>query len=459
MLSCRLLLAAMAASALASSGSGRRPVQYGDIPESLRADVASLGSDAPSFAASVRRLGERTRERQVEGENEHLVYYVLQSSGFTGRPRIEPGESARSFVLELPSSEKERFVNGEATIQRTERLPEAVSARMRDFLAARPHSDERLEYLLRFLRARASGPSAELDYLRAAYARAMRFLYRKEFSAGSGAEVAGLYEERGHSTDTAVEANFAVYNALGALRESDPGFACRRALIVGPGLDFAPRTDLVDLFPPQSYQPFAVADGLIALGISAPGEIALDCVDISPRVIRFFEEFSRRPRPELTLFSGAREIGARRFTEDFRSYFGRLGRSVGREGPLDPVPAPLAGRLAKRLAVRPDVARRVRAEILDVVADRYDPSPGYDLAIATNVLTYFSPRELALALVNIASMLKDGGYLIHNDARPLVLELAARAGFRPMECRTVLIAAGGERALYDNACTLRKWAR
>jgi hypothetical protein len=457
MRSCRLLLAALAASALASSGSGRRPVQYSDIPESLRPDVASLGSDAPSFAASVRRLGERTRERQVEGENEHLVYYVLQSSGFTGRPRIEPGESARSFVLELPPSEKERFLNGEAIISRTEQLPEAVSARMRDFLASTPSADERLKYFRDFLRARA--PERAFEYFCAAYARAMFFLYRKEFSAGSGAEVAALYEARGHSTDTAVEANFAVYNALGALRGSDPGFACRRALVVGPGLDFAPRTDLVDLFPPQSYQPFAVADGLIALGFSATGEIALDCVDINPRVIRFFEEFSRRPRPELTFFSGVREIGARRFTEDFRGYFGRLGRSIGSEGPLDPVPAPLAGRLAKRLVVRRDVARRVRAEILDVVAERYDPAPGYDLAIATNVLTYFSPRELALALVNIASMLKDGGYLIHNDARPPVLELAARAGFRTIECRTVLIAPGGERALYDNACTLRKRAR
>ena len=105
MRSCRLLLAELAASALPSSGSGRRSVQYGDLPESLRPDVASLGSDAASFAASVRRLAERTREREVEGENEHLVYYVLQSSGFTDRPRIEPGESARSFVLELPSSE------------------------------------------------------------------------------------------------------------------------------------------------------------------------------------------------------------------------------------------------------------------------------------------------------------------------------------------------------------------
>ena len=449
-------LLVFAACALAAHAASPRLVRYGDVPESLRPELASLGADTRSFESSLRRLADRTRERVTQGEEEHLVYYVLQSSRFTRRPRIEPGESARAFVDSLAPAERERFLNTGET-PACERVPVAASARMRDFLASPARRDERAEYLQGFVRARAHGRT--LEYLCSAYGRAMRFLYSKEFAARGPAEVESLYTERGHSTDTSVEANFAVYNAVGALHGIDPAFACRRLLVVGPGLDFAPRTDLVDVFPPQSHQPFAIADSLIALGAASGADLAVDCADVNPRVIRFFDELPRRASVELALFTGARETGGRDFTEDFKDYFQQLGRRVGVEHPLrSPAPA-LAGRLAKRIAVHPDVVRRIRAQALDIVTERYEPAPGYDLVVATNVLTYFAGPELGLALANIASMLRDGGYLIHNDARPAVLDLAGRAGLRPLDCRTVLIARGGERPLYDAACVLRKSSR
>ena len=91
-------------------------------------------------------------------------------------------------------------------------------------------------------------------------------------SARAAAEaVAELYRARGLSTDTAVEAGYVVYIGLGdRCRSLEPGRRIRRVLIVGPGLDLAPRTGLLEAGPPESYQPWAVIDALVSLGLSAP---------------------------------------------------------------------------------------------------------------------------------------------------------------------------------------------
>jgi chemotaxis methyl-accepting protein methylase len=60
---------------------------------------------------------------------------------------------------------------------------------------------------------------------------------------------------------------------------------------------------------------------------------------------------------------------------------------------------------------------------LDIVAQRFD-GPPFDLIVATNVLVYYSPFEQALALANIASMLRDGGWLLSNTVLPEVAGLS-----------------------------------
>ena len=57
------------------------------------------------------------------------------------------------------------------------------------------------------------------------------------------------------------------------------------------------------------------------------------------------------------------------------------------------------------------------------------PEQRFDLIIGTNIFLYYGGFEQALARVNIASMLKPGGYLLSNDkledAVPAALELAS----------------------------------
>ena len=125
------------------------------------------------------------------------------------------------------------------------------------------------------------------DYI-IAYTTAMGLLYQKEL--GPDAQRSDWYRSRGFSTDTQVEANVAVFTALDVIHALSPSAQVRRVLIVGPGLDFAPRTGLRDL-PPQSYQPYLVLDALLRRTMGDPSSISIHAVDIEPRVVHFVQEF------------------------------------------------------------------------------------------------------------------------------------------------------------------------
>jgi predicted TPR repeat methyltransferase len=100
------------------------------------------------------------------------------------------------------------------------------------------------------------------------------------------------------------------------------------------------------------------------------------------------------------------------------------------------------------------VAQAVYAAELNISTQRLRET--YDLAIATNVLLYFGPNELALALSNTAAMLRTGGYFIHNDLRPQTEEKAEMAGFETLQARSVLVAEGRHAPLYDSFALNRK---
>jgi hypothetical protein len=319
---------------------------------------------------------------------------------------------------------------------------------MQDFLAAlnRPGKDSRLDYFRTLLPAQE-----RVKYLESQYARAMDFLYRKEFaaagagSAGKGRYLAALYEERGYSSDTQVEANFAVWTALSVLKTLHPSLRLNRVLIVGPGLDFAPRTALLDTVEPQSYQPFAAADALLGLGLADRHRLQIHCVDINDRVIAYLQGFAKRKRRVLILASPARD-------PEYQEYFAALGKSIGAVAGLPPDGA----YHRKSLDVGEGIARTITAEKLNIVTERYDPSPGYDLVIATNVLVYCKPVELLLALANIRSMLAGGGYLIHNEFRPEMETFTRLLGLESIEARTLRLSAGGSAPLVDGFVIHRK---
>jgi SAM-dependent methyltransferase len=385
--------------------------------------LGARGLDQAAFAGHIADVRTHDRARVRDGDLDALVYYTLQSSTFTSLPPIEPATSARTFADggAIPRAERDRFA--------------ALASALRE-----GSRDVRLSYFRAIAeRERANGtPLPRL--LEEQYARAMRSLYEKEFSSAGDA-----YQRRGLSTDTSVEAGYIVDLGLGALRSLEPARRIRTVLIVGPGLDLAPRTGLVDSGEPQSVQPFSVIDTLVARGLADRGTLRVRALDINPRVTDWLTR-TRGQRPRLSLVSSIAERGGVRFSDDYREYFAAVGRSIGAE---QRIAGAAPGHLSKSISLATGVTDAVEATTADVVTDRLDER--FDLVVVTNVLPYLSDRDLLVAIANIVSMLAPGGVLLHNEPRPLIGEAMHALGLPLLHSRTAVIATveGAKSPLYD----------
>jgi hypothetical protein len=434
-------------------------IQFSDLPPSIQ---RSFGIRESDFAEYLLHVDIETERRLADGEREHFVYYALQSSRFTDRPPIEPAVSARRFVESLAAPDRTRFL-AERDYVPARGWPPAERLRILDALRATAEpgrvayrSESRLLYFKQLLASeheRFRGQSL-LDVFYADYVRIARFLFKKEFEPQSAAGVAELYRTRPHSTDTQLEAGFGVYLALGAMHALEPDHRIARVLIVGPGLDLAPRTDLIDVVPPQMYQPFAVADALLAQSISDEGTLHIESVDVNPRVVEFANQAASLP-VTLHLMTGVQETRERPLSADYRDYVSRLGHAIGI--PVSPPPGLSADKRYRRsIAIRRTVTRSTAAERLNIVTERLMDRPQFDLVIITNVLTYFDDRQLALALSNIAAMIVPAGYLIHNEARAGLVETAARLRLPTVHMRTAVLGGPPSRPWYDTVWLHRK---
>jgi hypothetical protein len=415
-----------------------RRITWADV-EPLRGRLGAAGLSDTSFAPFVERVHASNLRRVHEGDLDHLVFYALQSTHFTKLPPIEPALSAKAFVASLPDVDRDRFLHD--GIVPTTFIPVAERARLDAMVRAlrQPSDDPRLTYF-RDLASASFGAADREARLAREYVRVMRFVYRKEFVAAHAVRpdeaVADLYRTRGLSTDTEVEAGYLVHLGLGIVKALSPERHVRRVLIVGPGLDLAPRTSLVEAGPPQSYQPWAVIDALLALGLADARDLEVVGADINPRVVDYIRRTAAHP-PALHIVSGVRESDGVAFTSDYREYFERLGTAIG-DVSTDDVTSVKTHRLARTIQVRPDIARVLHAEPLDIVTERLDQA--FDVIIATNILPYFDDTGLMLALDNVAAMLAPGGVFLHNEARPMLTDVAKAVGLPFAQSRHVVIA-------------------
>lgn len=391
--------------------------------------------------------------RVREGDLDHLVFYTLQSTRFTRRPPIEPALSAKALVDGLRPEARAAFLDGPGIPDVV--LPPAVEARIEALLAylTQPTDDQRARYFRQLLESTFPDAGGRMVALGREYARAMRFVYRKEFLARQNAlgpgSVEDLYRSRGISTDTAVESGFVVHTGLAVLKALETTRPVRRVLIVGPGLDLAPRTGFLEDSPPQSYQPWSVMDALIGLGLSQFDDLSIVGADINPRVVEHLRRARQAP-PSLVLDSALFGDGRVAWSADYRDYFARLGQAIGTATP--------ATGARRTLRIHPPSARVLApAEPLDIVTERL-AGPAFDLVVATNVFPYFDDVELALAMSNLASMMAPGSVLLHNEGRAVLGDIAADLGLPVEQARHVTIASvrGAPAPLGDSVFLHRK---
>jgi hypothetical protein len=422
----------------------------------VHARLQSAGLSSSAFPAFLERVHATNLRRVAEGDLDHLVFYLLQSTKLSGA-RIEPALSAKELVEGLAEAERRAFLTkGELDLGR---VSGNVRVRVAALLRAvdNPTTDQRLVYFRDLVATSFPDVRQRQDGVLREYLRAMRFLYEKEFVAQRSSQpadaIAELYRTRGLSTDTAIEAGYLVYQGLGVARSLHSDTRARRVLIIGPGLDLAPRTGFLESGPPESYQPWAVIDALLGLGAARADDLVVVAGDINPRVVTHLQQ-AARTAPVLALVSGIADSETVSLTADYREYFAGLGRSIG----SDPAPVTVnRGHLQKTVKVRGELGRVLRAETFDIVTERIAGEP-FDLIIATNILPYFDDLQLTLALANVSSMLAPGGTFLHNEGRPLLREVAAALNLPLEQSRHAVIAnvRGATAPLFDSVWVHKK---
>ncbi len=232
-----------------------------------------------------------------------------------------------------------------------------------------------------------------------------------------------MFEHRGISLDSNLWPDYDLDLSMQSLLKSGklkPG-SIQRVAIVGPGLDFVNKQQGVDYYPPQTTQPFAVLDSLLRLGLSNPQTVEVYTLDISPRVNVHIEAARKNAAAGREYTVQLPWFTEGRWSDDFRakftSYWQNLGAQIGQPVAAIPVPPGSPGFATRAVKVRTAVVNQIKPVDMNIVYQRLPLAPDkrFDLIIGTNIFLYYGPFEQSLARVNIAAMLKPGGFLLSND--------------------------------------------
>ena len=384
------------------------------------------------WPAWVKSRDAEIRERLMGGDEDTIVNFLLFGTTFTHEPRLTSaqvrmlagnsaeadGKEAAEKFRQLVGRRIQDLVNGMAAPGNNERLffarkvAERKGIRFTDETARKQAAKYVLENYLRVLKEQKS-------YQQALAAAKSLDDPTEEFAGRSK-----LYKDRGLSLDTSLPPDFALELALAAMR--DRGALAlgnvRLVGIIGPGLDFTDKQEGYDFYPTQTVQPFAVMDSLLRLKLARAQELQVVTLDLSPRVNDHIARSQRAAMQGRGYTVQLPRDPSRGWKSELVAYWERFGDQIGKPATPVAVPASLQGTILRAVRVRPEFVRGMRALDLNVVLQREEPTADakFDLLIATNILVYYDTFEQSLALSNIQSMLRPGGFLLTNN---LLLEL------------------------------------
>ena len=228
-----------------------------------------------------------------------------------------------------------------------------------------------------------------------------------------------LFEKRGISLDTSIRPNFALQEALRDLvaRKVFSLGSIRRVAVIGPGLDFVNKEEGVDFYPTQTIQPFAVIDSLLKLRLSNSTTLQVVTYDISPSVNHHIERARVRAAKGLPYQLQIPWDATKTWSPEFTSYWETFGSRIGKPARALPVPEATPELKMRALDIRSKTVQIVRPTDMNVVfqQDVISDENKFDLMIGTNVFVYYGGFEQALALRNLAGMMRSGGILLSNN--------------------------------------------
>ena len=367
------------------------------------------------------------RARLEQGALDSMINLLLFGSSFTTQPRVMTMHDSDDAVLQ---------------------------SRLDDLLQGlrNPGKNERLIFLRNILRGSGMDPDSSAGYektkafvlenLRRVVQEQITFREQFDEVSSESNQEAGLskrsrvFRDRGISLDTTILSSFGIEGALRDMKDRAvlPERSITRVAVIGPGLDFTDKRFGYDFYPLQTLQPFAVYDSLIRLGLAEPGKIDITAFDISREVLEHLRSARDRAKAgENYVVQLPRESWP--WVADAVQYWRSFGSEIGEPAaPVQPPPA-LKGLETRAVAIRPDVILSCKPVDLNVVFEQFDRSDTrrFDLIIATNVFLYYDTLEQALALQNISTLLKPGGFFLTNDWLPGLPQIPMRSmGYTPV---------------------------
>src|SRR6516162_4390173 len=367
------------------------------------------------------------RTRLEQGALDSMINLLLFGTSFTIQPRV---------------------------ITMNDLADPVVQARVTDLVKAlrNPGNNERIIFLRNLLRSRAVEPanSAGYDQTKNFVLQNLQRVVQEQNTIREQVDQAGresnqqtglsersrVFRDRGISVDTTILSSFGIEGALRDMAERAvlPKGSITRVAVIGPGLDFTDKGFGYDFYPLQTLQPFAVYDSLVRFGLAERGKVEITAFDISQEVLEHLRRArDRAKRGENYVVQLPRESWpwGREAVQYWRSFGSEIGAPVA---PIQPPPA-LTGLETRAVAIRPEVVLSCKPVDLNIVLEEFDRSATgpFDLIIATNVLIYYDTFEQALALRNIATLLKPGGFFLTNDWLPNVSQIPMRSmGYTPV---------------------------
>ena len=387
----------------------------GELPPQL------MESGQGKWKAWAQQEDNAVRARLEKGALDSMINLLLFGTSFTTQPRVITMRDFEDPVV-------------------LARIADLVEA-LRD-----PKSNERLIFLQNVLRRGGIHPetSAGLARTKAFVVENLRRVVQEQNAIHQRYEEAGgesdqegelskrsrVFRDRGISVDTTILSSFGIESALRDMKDRAvlSNGSITRVAVIGPGLDFTDKGFGYDFYPLQTLQPFAIYDSVVRLGLGEPGKIQITAFDISQEVLEHLRRARERAeKGENYIVQLPRESWA--WAAEAVHYWRAFGSEIGTAvAPIQPPPA-LKGLETRAVAIRPEVVLSCKPVDLNIVFEQFSGSAiqPFDLIIGTNVFLYYDKFEQALALRNISTLLKPGGFFLTNDWLPHLSQTPMRS--------------------------------